>query len=206
MVHLAESSFYEEVSRRLEKCDAIFYEGVRSKHVSRLTRSYRWLARRERLGLVLQSEYLDLQPLRDRVIRADLPTRDFNARWQSLPLPLRLLVAVLVSPVALALYLTDSREAIAKRLTRSSLPASEAFEADDAYADALEAVVVDARDQRLAQVLSRYIEDNGDNEATAAIVFGAGHVEGIQRFLTRKLRFRPAGGSQIVVFGLEPAA
>lgn len=206
MVHLAEASFYEEVARRLEKCDAIFYEGVRSRHVSRLTRSYRWLARRRRLGLVLQSEYLNLEHLQDRVIRADLPARDFNARWQRLPLPLRLVVAVLVSPVAFALYLTDTREAIARRLTKSSLPASESFEAEHAYADALDAVVVDARDQHLVRVLSQYIEDKGDKEATAAIVFGAGHVEGIERFLTRKLKFRSVGGFQIVALRLEPAA
>jgi hypothetical protein len=34
MVHLSSSEHYEEVQRRLEKCDAIFFEGVKVKMVS----------------------------------------------------------------------------------------------------------------------------------------------------------------------------
>ena len=50
MVHLSSSEHYEEVQRRLEKWDAIFFEGVKGKKVSLLAFSYRAIARFEEIN------------------------------------------------------------------------------------------------------------------------------------------------------------
>lgn len=204
MVHVAEPSFYEDVAQRLTKCDVIFYEGVPSKHAASLTRPYRWLARRSRLGLVLQSEALRLESLADRMVRADMPRQEFESRWRSLPALVKVLIALLTAPVALVLFFTETRERIARRLTQSSLPADEGLEPEDS--DALEDLVLDARDQHLGGVLLRYFQENHDRDLKAAIVFGAEHVSAIERLLTRRLQYRPIGGHQIPVFSLDPAA
>ena len=82
MVHLAERTFYQEVAERLAQCDAILLEGISSKHVPRLTRPYRSLAGQRRLGLVLQSEALDLRPLADRELssRASMTSSGRSSR------------------------------------------------------------------------------------------------------------------------------
>ena len=71
MIHVAQPSFYAEVSKRLPQCDVILYEGVSSKFSKKLTRAYLQLTQNPRLGLISQHD-MALSHVKDRLVHADM--------------------------------------------------------------------------------------------------------------------------------------
>ena len=79
MIHVATPDFYREIGRRLDACDLILCEGVKSRTSSLLTLSYRFFAHNPRLGLVCQNT-MNLDHLKGRLIHADVTGDAFDKR------------------------------------------------------------------------------------------------------------------------------
>lgn len=97
MTHVGSSDYYSRVHSKLDECDIVLYEGVRTSRVRVLTLSYRIVARRKRLGLVAQDTSL-LRELRGRLIHADIAPGEFNDNWSQVPWHIRLGI-LLIAPL-----------------------------------------------------------------------------------------------------------
>ena len=58
MLHVGAPSYFAAVKEKLDACDVVLFEGVRTFHSWLLTRSYAIATHRKRLGLVLQRDAL----------------------------------------------------------------------------------------------------------------------------------------------------
>ncbi len=113
------------MSDRLAECDLILAEGVASKKVNLLTRSYRVVRKIKRMGLVTQQEGMKVSGFRDRIIRADMEGRAFDGRWAALPLSLRAQLFFLVPAYAAYLFFFGTRETLAENIALDDLPSSD---------------------------------------------------------------------------------
>ena len=99
MIHIGSPDYYSQVHKKLDECDIVLYEGVRTPRVRLLTLSYRIVAQRQRLGLVAQDASL-LHGLRGELIHADVAPGEFNDNWSQVPWRVRLAVLLWLCPSA----------------------------------------------------------------------------------------------------------
>lgn len=202
MIHVGSQQFYDDVSRRLGKCDLILAEGIDSKKASLLTRSYRIVKKIRRMDLVTQQEGMKVSNFRDKLLNADMEARAFDDQWSSLPLTLKAQIFLLMPVYVLYLFFFGTRETIAENIAVEDLPSSNEvlFQNDDF--DKLDALLIDERDRRLIRNIEGLHEANGLDKKTVGIVFGAMHMRNITSFLLHKLKYRIAKSEWVTVFDL----
>jgi len=198
MIHIGSAAFYENVRERIERCDVVLFEGVRSLAVKVLTASYNLAARSKRLGLVTQRDGLRLANMKGRSVHADSSAREFEAAWQSVPWHWRVAAMVSAPLYGLWLYFTASRESIGRHLGTEDLETSEDIER---FADLpeLQNAVATKRDARLLAAIAALI-DQPRNHTNVAIIYGAAHMRVVTRFLSDKYGYRVAEADWLHVF------
>jgi hypothetical protein len=198
MIHIAEPTFYQEVTTRLKGCDLVGAEGIgRSSMVTAVTLAYR-IARFGRSGLVLQR--FPLERLGVPIVNPDMTGGDFDAAWSRLPLTVRLTVAALFPPVLLAMLLLGTRRFLASQLRLDDLPSREELLRDSELLDHVDSVVVHKRDARLVKALSEIHERRSSEPIRVAVVYGAGHVPALARYMGRRYGYWPQRGEWLTVF------
>ncbi|MDH3919917.1 MAG: hypothetical protein OEU25_17285, partial [Rhodospirillales bacterium] len=115
MIHVAAPDFYAEISRRLNDCDLVLCEGVKSPTASLLTLSYRFYAESPRLRLVSQKA-MKLDHLKGRLIHADVTGDAFERRWRDLKTWVRFVLPLAAPLYGLYLRHFGTRAAIARVL------------------------------------------------------------------------------------------
>lgn len=202
MVHIGEQAYYDEVNRRLEKCDLILYEGVKSRSVARLTYAYRSLAKSPRLRLVTQ-DAMKLDHLADRLVHADVSGDDFESRWSKLGLGLRGAAQLAAPIVGLYWRHLATRQAIATYLGLNLLKSRDEILLGDNM-DAMNEVLVTWRDQHLIEVVEEHRRRYQGRSLSIALVFGAEHMRAVIRHLTRAPDpgYRVASSEWMMVFTL----
>ena len=200
MIHVAEPAFYEEIGRRLEDCDLVLCEGVRSPTSSLLTSSYRFYADSPRLGLVSQSS-MKMSHVADRTLHADVQGEAFEARWWRSGTWLRFLVPLVAPFFGLYLRHFGTRRFIAHglglNLRRSR--ADNLREGDDRE---LRALLLDWRNRRLIRVIDQQRRKHRDGEVSIAVLYGAGHMRAVLRHLLDECGYRVAKAEWTTVFEL----
>jgi hypothetical protein len=202
MIHVGSQQFYDEVSRRLGKCDLILAEGVDSKKASLLTRSYRIVKRIRRMDLVTQQEGMKVSSFRDKLLNADMEARAFDDQWSTLPLVFRAQIFLVMPVYVIYLFLFGTRETIAENIAVEDLPSSNEVLFQDDDFDKLDALLIDERDRRLIRNIASLHEANGHDKKTVGIVFGAKHMRNVTSFLLHKLKYRIAKAEWVTVFDL----
>jgi hypothetical protein len=202
MVHIASASFYEQVRSRLQRCDAILYEGVSSLKVRILTFAYRLVARRKRLDLVCQSESLRLKSLQSRLVHGDVSSLEFNTQWSRIPVRQRLMLAVAAPLYGAYLYLTATRESIGRHLSLDDQSSrDEALRREDS--EAIDQAIVSARDIKLLSRLEALLSTEPSCQ-TIGILYGAGHMPAVTDLLMEKYRYRVSASEWLDVFDYGP--
>lgn len=202
MVHVGSKQFYEEVSRRLAKCDLILAEGVDSKKANLLTRSYRIVKRIKRLGLVTQQEGMEVSGFREKIINVDIGRYAFDESWSSLPLMLKAQIFLFTPFYVIYLLFFGTRETIAENLALEDLPSPEEILLQDDDFDKLDSLLIDERDRRLIHHIESLHQANGRDKKRVGIVYGAMHMRNVTNFLLQKLKYRVAQAEWLPVFDL----
>ncbi len=109
MIHIGSPDYYSQVHKKLDECDIVLYEGVRTSRARVLALSYRIVARRGRLGLVAQNASL-LRGLRGRLVHADIAPGEFNDNWSRVPWHVRLAILLIAPLYGGYQYLTATKE------------------------------------------------------------------------------------------------
>ena len=146
-----------------------------------MTRVYRLLVHRKRLGLVTQ-HYMDVRSLPCRILHGDVSAKDFNAAWEELPWQTRWLYTAALPIAAVYFFLVLTREHIARELETSDLPSREEILQRDGD-PGLDPVVRDARDAHLIQFLNSLVVSEGSSAQRIGVVWGAAHMPPVTRAL-----------------------
>jgi hypothetical protein len=199
MLHLGAPAFYAGVTAWLGQCAVVLAEGIREESLitRALTTSYRLPGRRGRLGLVEQR--IDYSRLTGEVINPDMTGRQLRAGWQAVPI-LQRFVLLLVAPVMGAVFwLLGTRRMLARYAATEDLPdAAEIMVRDKAQA--LTELLLDRRDALLATALDDVLVQYADEPVDIAVVYGAGHMPALTRYLVAKYGFRPREAEWLTVF------
>ena len=200
MIHIGRREYFENIRRRLESCDAIMLEGVKSSRGSFLSLAYRFMARRKRIGLVTQ-HVLALDGLRERIVDTEMAREAFDSEWSKVPLRSRGLM-LLLTPAALIYSCTMTRRDIAAHAEVDDLRSRDEILDADQDTEALDSVILGTRDRHLLLALERYYERNKTSDKVLAVVYGAVHMRAAAAFLTRRLGYRIASSEWETVFDL----
>ncbi|MBY8882423.1 hypothetical protein [Actinacidiphila acidipaludis] len=202
MAHVAAPSFYRQVRERLEGCDLVVAEGVhgRSRQVEMLTLAYRLAARRERNGLVEQ-DYRTLLPPGVPVIAPDVSAGEAIA---DLKQATRWLYPVLLAaaPVAGAVFaLRGPRAFLESESVDEHLPPAPGTGTPTPAGldDPVDRALLDRRDLRLVDALSRIHTERADEPVTVAVVYGAEHIPAVVAGLLDRHGYRPRDAEWLTV-------
>ncbi len=201
MVHVADSAFYEEIAQRLDNCDLVLCEGVKSPTVSLLTSSYRFCEKNPRLGLVTQKKALKLDHLEGRLIHADVSAELFEKRWSTLATLLRVIVLLAAPIYGLYLRYFGTREDIARGLGMNLKKSRGEILADEDFEKVTE-IILDWRDRRLLKVIDQTLLKNEDADISIGILFGAMHMRAVIRHLIHNLGYHVTKAEWVTVFTL----
>ncbi|MGH9942447.1 MAG: hypothetical protein ACRD9R_08840 [Pyrinomonadaceae bacterium] len=202
MIHVGEESYYAEVRRRLAGCDLILAEGVRSKKVNLLTRSYRIVGKIRRMDLITQQEGLRLDGLPGHIINTDIEGHVFDEQWSALPLWLRLQLTLLVPVYVVYLFFFGTRELLAATMELDDLPSRDEVLMHDERWEPFDALLVDERDRVLIRRIEELAQSNGSQRKVVGVLYGAGHMRHVTAFLLSKKGYRIAAAEWVTVFDL----
>jgi hypothetical protein len=198
MIHIGTADYYAQVRSRLQSCDVVLFEGVRSFRVLLLTLSYRLVAHRKRLKLVAQTDALPLWGLRARLINADVAPGDFDQSWSRIPWHLRIAIAIGAPLLGAYRYLTATRDSIGRRLSLEDIPTADQALRADAMPE-LDEAILHSRDLKLVAAVEAVLTVDARPD-TVGIVYGAGHMRVVTDVLLQKYRFRVAQAEWLTVF------
>jgi hypothetical protein len=201
MVHVGAPSYYAAVKAKLDACDVVLFEGVRTFHSWLLTRSYAIATHRKRLGLVLQRDALQTASLKPNRIHADVSSAEFTAAWRDIPLFQRVAILLAAPAYGLWIYCTATRESIGRGLSTDEVESSkdlDRFEGRPEFETALKTL----RDARLVEDLTSALAKHGTG-ARIGVLYGAAHMRAVSRFLTAQHRYRVVESEWIKVFDYE---
>lgn len=196
MVHIGSADYYRQVRSRLEPCDVVLFEGVRSFRGTLLTLSYRLVARRSDLGLVTQAEALQVKSLGARKVHADLNPAAFGSYWTRVPWHVRVALLVCAPLYGMYLYLTASRASIARRLNTEDLESSADILRDEDQ-PGLNEVMHHRRNAKLIAAIEAELNGPGQK---IAIVYGGAHMRAATRLLMNKHGYRVVHSEWLTVF------
>ncbi len=185
MIHLAEASFYAEVSRRLRGHDLIVAEGGRPSE-----QSHRPSPLATRLGLVAQT--YEMVEVGVPILWPDMPSDEFDRKWRKLPFLERAML-----PLS-ALYLRTfaTRELLARHLVTN----------DDTEIDqwnptrATDRLILDERDALLIQAITDIHNTRQNEHINVAIVYGAGHMPTVVTHMMSTLGYVVVSAEWLTVF------
>ena len=200
MVHVADSAFYEEIAQRLDNCDLVLCEGVKSPIASLLTLSYRFCDRNPRIGLVTQKA-MKLEHLKGRLIHADVSAERFEKRWSKLAIFPRVILPLAAPIYGLYLRYFGTREDIARGLGMNLKKSRGEILADEDFEKVTE-IILDWRDRRLLKVIDQTLLKNEDADISIGILFGAMHMRAVIRHLIHNLGYHVTKAEWVTVFTL----
>lgn len=201
MVHLAEASFYEQVTARLGGCDLVVAEGVTgdSVRMRALTASYRWLAG-GRFGLEAQA--IDLDGIGVPVVNPDISARELGREWRrGVPRLTSAAVWFLVPVYTAGLRLFGTRRFIGRNLAMDDLP-SPSMELQPEWADDMLDVIVRQRDDPLVDTLASIHEERREEPIRVGVAYGARHVPAVVAAL-HELGYRSRHAEWLTVFASD---
>ena len=184
MIHVGDPSYYKEIQKRLEGCDNIVFEGVKSSKTWFIVQAYSIMAKRKSLGIVTQREALKIKDKGFNLIHGDISTEDFEKSWKNIPLFFRLGILILAPLYGCLQYLVANRNSLASNRNVDSFPAYDKY-FDDEAKQAFEKTILDDRDKILVDVLKKHIDSNIQNKESTAVIYGAKHMPIVLSLLTR---------------------
>ena len=201
MIHVGEAGFYERVYRDAAGHDIVLLEGINSPIGARMVRSYSWLGKRNRLGLVVQPAF-PKDGGKTRVILSDLSADEFAAAWAKVPLWIRLMVAGLSDIIGLRRRWFATRRSLAKGMTLDDKTSVDEDLNWDPATALFTRAIIDARDERLIEHLSEQIAAAPDSGRSIAVMYGATHMRAVVRALARD-GFHCVDAEWLLVFSLD---
>lgn len=199
MIHVGSKQYYDEIRFRLNKCDYIVFESVKSVIIDYVTWSYKIIEKIKRFNLVTQ-KYLDIRPFNKKLIHGDISEKEFNESWFSIPILFKLKLLMTIPFYVIFLILFGTKEFITRRLQTEDLLSRNDILNRDNESENYYKTIVDIRDEKVIQKIDEFCSKHTANEVTVGIVYGAKHMRAITHFLLSSLGYRIKNSEWIIVF------
>lgn len=212
MFHIGTEEYYEEIAMNIKECDEIFFEGISLtddklhkrlslKNMDLTFKQYKTMA--NKLDLVTQSESLKLNEFADKLTHCDFDEETGGEAWGDLGFIEKLKLAFLLPIVLFVSHQGITRKRLAKRYMTSSEDAYLAYgPAEDEKGTSMN-FIMNEREQIIFEQIRKRMETESNVEKTIGIVYGAGHMKKIARFLMDTFNYFPTGGTFIKVFDVN---
>lgn len=200
MVHIGSPEYYSHVHKSLDACDVVLFEGVRTFRARVLALSYRFVARRKRLGLVSQGASL-LRGIRGQLIHADVAPGEFSDNWARIPWHFRLMILLIAPVYGGYRYLTATKESIGKQMESEDVESSEQSIRGE-IAPAFDEAILASRDAKLVATLKSVV-DSANPPATVGIVYGAAHMKAVTAILMGVYHYQVERSEWLAIFDYD---
>lgn len=214
MIHIGTREYYDKVLDSIKKCDEIFYEGIRIvdqkqplhkrinlRNLELTYKQYKIVA--DKLGLVTQNGNFDLSKLGKKLTHADFDLESVEESWNELNLTERIKLN-LIKPLRFFIYHQGlSREILAKHYMTSSEEAYLAYGPIEDDKGTATNFLMNEREQIIFKNVRARIESESNLDKTIGIVYGAGHMKSIARYLIDHHDYVPRNGEFVKVFNVR---
>ncbi len=211
MIHIGSKEYYHNTIENLKHCDEIFYEGINLiekkspiykklslKNLNLTFNQYKIIA--NKLDLVTQSECFDLSQLEGKLIHTDFDTETGKQAWNGLGF-LEKLKLTFILPLKLYIFSQGiSRKIFAKHFMESSKEAYLAYGPLEDEPGTSRSFIMNEREQIIFKNIRDKIETQSKKDKTIGIIYGAGHMNSIARYLIDNFNYVPRNGKFIKVF------
>ena len=212
MIHIGSEEYYQMVVEKIKDCDEIFYEGLylidkKEKPYKKLSlknfelfyRNYQIVA--DKLGLVRQYNSMDLSELKDKLTHTDFNPKTGAKAWQQVTLKEKIKHS-LIEPIQQYIYFSYgiTRERLAKLFMTSYEEAYLAFGPVEDEPGTSENFIMNQREQIIFQNIKNRMDSESHLDKTIGIIYGAGHMKSIARYLIDHYHFVPRNGQFLKVF------
>ena len=198
VIHIGTKDFYDLVFKYLDECDEIFYEGAQVSGINLISNQYKRIAKK--LNLVTQNESFNYEGLRHKLTHADFDLASGNEAFITLKFSEKLIQLFLLPAVLFIQSLELTRERYAKQMMTSSEEAYLAFGPIEDEEGTSRNLIMNQREQIIFNKINQKMELESSKEKTIGIMYGAGHMKTISRFLIDKLNYVPISGRFMRVF------
>jgi hypothetical protein len=202
MIHVGTKEYYDDICGRLESCDLILAEGVKSKKAHLLTLTYRIVKNIRRMDLITQSGGMQISSFRDKIIDSDMNEDVFDDHWSSLSVGIRALIFTIVPMYVIYLFVFGTRRLIAQNIALEDLPSRDETLSQDERFEKLDDFLIDKRDQKLIDRIKHLHDVGGNEKKIVGIVYGARHMRHVVNFLLLKWHYKIAKAEWVTVFKL----
>lgn len=197
MVHIGEERYYQEVESKLFESDIILYEGFKMRNSRLRVENRKILAKR--LGLVTQAKF-NLKQFKDKLVHADFDQNTANDKWNKLPL-----IDRIKSNFFLPIYMYFQDRTLTRiKFVKYFMKSNEDIDMTKGpmfdKKERLKKYFHFERNEILFKQLDKTIMQNQTENKLISIVYGAGHMKSIFRFLSDKYEYKAIGGEFIDVF------
>jgi len=206
MIHIGSKEYYATVFKLIKDCDEIFYEGIKyDKKPSSSLRfnftfnQYETIA--NKLGLVTQKE-LRLKDLKDKLTHIDYDLESVERAWKELSWKEKMKHSI-VEPFELFIYTQGiTREIMAKSFMSAAEESQIAFGPREDEEGTASNFIMNNREQIIFKNITNRIHTESKQDKTIGIIYGAGHMKSIARFLIDKYGYLPRNGQFMKVFDI----
>lgn len=201
MLHIGSIEYYQQVRKVLEACDEILYESAHLKTIRLITRQYKRMAKK--LNLVTQSGHMSLSGLEAKLEHADFNKKSGNQAWKELR-PKEKLKLALVEPARLFIQSRSlTREILAKKMMTSAEENYLVYGPVPDEKGTVENLLLNAREQIIFKHIRHKMSGDLSTEKVIGIIYGAGHMKKIARYLIDKHGYVPRSGAFLKVFDID---
>ena len=213
MIHIGSKEYYKNVLKHLENLDEIFYEGINLvdrripfykrnifRNLDLTFTQYKMVA--DKLGLVTQSEYFKLKTLNKQLTHTDFNVVSGKKSWEHLKLYEKLKLSIL-DPIQLFIFqLGLTREILAKHYMTGANDAYLAYGPIEDESGTATNFLMNEREQIIFNKIKTRMETEANQKKTIGIVYGAGHMKSIARYLIDQYNYVPRNGIFVKVFNV----
>jgi len=197
MIHIGEERYYQEVENKLVDTDIILYEGFKIRSNLLRVKNRKVLA--ERLGLVTQAKF-DLKQFKEKLVHADFDPETAKEKWNKLPLFDRLKSSIFFPLYTYFQDRTLTRAKFVKYFMKSNVDIDKSEGPMFDKKERLKKYFHYEREKVLFKQIDETINQNQTEDKHLTIVYGAGHMKSIFRYLSSKYQFNALSGEFIDVF------
>lgn len=198
MVHIGSKKYYQEVEKYLEISDIILFEGNSFKSWKVKINNNERTAKK--LNLVTQLKELNLSQYKHKLINADYDQKSGAKSWKNLSFLDKLKYNV-IFPIWI--YFQDrnlTRLKFAKYFMRSIQDQELIYGPFMDNKEKIKKFVHENRDKRVFEELEKLLQKEFSKETQIAVVYGAGHMKSISRYLMDKKNYKSLNAEFIEVF------
>lgn len=197
MVHIGEEGYYKKVELSLMKSDAILYEGLKMKNFNLRINNRKLLAKR--LGLVTQTK-LNLTQFKNKLIHADLDEQLSKTKWKELPIFDRLKSSIFIPIYVYFQDRTLTRRKFVKYFMKSNTDLDKVNGPMFDKKERLKSFYYKEREKIVFKEIDKLLNEKTGEIKLISIVYGAGHMKTIFRYLSIKYEYRAIKGEFLDVF------